>query len=94
MSKQSFLLVVTAAFVLNGEIVRPGDFVEVTKAEATNLLGRGRARIPTEAELEEAGVREAQSAAAAASADAAEAKPAKAEKPAKAAAKPEASKAG
>lgn len=32
----------TAAFVLNGDIVRPGDLVELTRAEAANLLHRGR----------------------------------------------------
>lgn len=32
----------TAAFTLNGEIVRPGDLVELTRTEAANLLHRGR----------------------------------------------------
>lgn len=32
----------TAAFVLNGDIVKPGDLVELTRTEAANLLHRGR----------------------------------------------------
>jgi hypothetical protein len=35
----------TAAFTLNGDIVRPGDLVELTRTEAANLLHRGRVEI-------------------------------------------------
>lgn len=41
-------LVVTSAFVLAGDIVTEGEIVEVTNAEARDLLGRGKARVATE----------------------------------------------
>lgn len=46
MSKSVFL-VLTSAIGLAGEIARAGDVVEVTPAEATNLLRRGKGRLAT-----------------------------------------------
>ena len=35
----------TAAFMLDGQLVRPGEIVELTKNEASNLLHRGRVEL-------------------------------------------------
>lgn len=46
MSKnEGIILRCTAAFTLNGDVVRPGEMVELTRAEAANLLHRGRVEI-------------------------------------------------
>lgn len=75
MSKETVFLVVTSAFVLAGDIAKPGELVEVTDAEARNLLGRGMARpataedgIPADEEQPEAELTPAQKKAAAKSA--------------------------
>lgn len=41
-------LCVTSAFMLNGGIAKKDDLVEVTDAEARDLLKRGKARVATE----------------------------------------------
>jgi hypothetical protein len=41
-------LVVKSAFVLSGDIVTEGMLVEVTNAEARDLLSRDKARVATE----------------------------------------------
>jgi hypothetical protein len=43
-------LVITAAVVIGGEIASKGALVEVTEAEARDLLNRGRARVATAAD--------------------------------------------
>ena len=48
MSTQNVYLVVTSAFVLAGEIAKPGELVEVSDSEARDLLNRGKARPATE----------------------------------------------
>jgi hypothetical protein len=45
--KQNVHLVVTSAFMLAGEMAVEGDIVEVTNAEARDLLDRGKARPAT-----------------------------------------------
>lgn len=45
---ESYLLKLTQAIVMDGAIVRPGRLVEVTEAEAKNLLARGKAELATE----------------------------------------------
>lgn len=45
--KQNVHLVVTSAFMLTGDMVVEGDIVEVTNAEARDLLDRGKARPAT-----------------------------------------------
>lgn len=45
MSNDTVSLRCTAAFTLDGRIVRPGEVVEVTPALAANLLHRGRAEL-------------------------------------------------
>ena len=39
---------VTSAFMVGGEIARPGEIVEVTNSEAKDLLHRGMAVLATE----------------------------------------------
>ena len=46
MSDTVFLVVITA-FMLAGEVALPGEVVEVTTAEARDLLDRGKARVAT-----------------------------------------------
>jgi hypothetical protein len=43
--KQNVHLVVTSAFMLAGDMAVEGDIVEVTNAEARDLLDRGKARV-------------------------------------------------
>ncbi len=50
MSKESVFLVVTSAFVLAGDIAKPGEIVEVSDSEARDFLRRGMARVATEAD--------------------------------------------
>jgi hypothetical protein len=45
--KQNVHLVVTSAFMLAGDMAVEGDIVEVTNAEARDLLERGKARPAT-----------------------------------------------
>jgi hypothetical protein len=45
--KQNVHLVVTSAFMLAGDMAVEGDIVEVTNAEARDLLDRGKARPAT-----------------------------------------------
>jgi hypothetical protein len=45
--KQNVHLVVTSAFMLAGDMAVEGDIVEVTNAEARDLLERGKARVAT-----------------------------------------------
>lgn len=45
--KQNVHLVVTSAFMLAGDMAVEGDIVEVTNAEARDLLDRGKARLAT-----------------------------------------------
>lgn len=45
--KQNVHLVVTSAFMLAGDMAVEGDIVEVTNAEARDLLDRGKARVAT-----------------------------------------------
>jgi hypothetical protein len=47
MNKSAYL-VVTSAIAIDGTIAKPGTLVEVTDAEARNLLARGKARVATE----------------------------------------------
>jgi len=42
---ETVLLKVTSAFFIGGRMARPGDVVEVPKAEARDLLNRGKARL-------------------------------------------------
>lgn len=44
---QNVHLVVTSAFMLAGDMAVEGDIVEVTNAEARDLLERGKARVAT-----------------------------------------------
>jgi hypothetical protein len=43
-------LVITSAIVIEGEIAKVGEIVEVSEREAKNLLHRGKARLATEAD--------------------------------------------
>ena len=43
MSKPTIFLVLTAAIVMDGEIVPAGETIEVTEKEAKNLMHRGKA---------------------------------------------------
>lgn len=45
---QSVFLVLTSAIAIDGRVVRANTLVEVTQAEAKNLLQRGKARLATE----------------------------------------------
>lgn len=45
--KSNVYLVVTSAFMLAGDMVTEGQIVEVTNAEARDLLERGKARVAT-----------------------------------------------
>lgn len=47
---QNIHLVVTSAFMLAGDMAVEGDIVEVTNAEARDLLERGKARVATAAD--------------------------------------------
>lgn len=47
-------LKVTSAIVVGGEIAMPGELIEVTQAEAKNLLHRGKAELATAEDLPEA----------------------------------------
>lgn len=44
---KSVFLVITSAIVVDGQIAGKDAIVEVTEAEAKNLLGRGKARLAT-----------------------------------------------
>ena len=46
--KQNVFLIVTSAFVLAGDIAKPGELVEVSDSEARDFLRRGMARVATE----------------------------------------------
>lgn len=45
---ESITLKVTSAFLVGGEIARPGELVEVSTSEAKDLLSRGKAVPATE----------------------------------------------
>lgn len=45
---ESYLLKLTQAIVIDGQIVTAGRTVEVTEAEAKNLLARGKAELATD----------------------------------------------
>jgi hypothetical protein len=55
MSKSVFLLV-TSAFMVDGQIAKAGEVVEVSNTEAKDLLNRGKAKLATidAAQLEDA----------------------------------------
>lgn len=55
MAKQSktFVLKLTSAIAMDGEIIKAGDLVEVTEKEAKNLLHRGKGVLAGEKELEQ-----------------------------------------
>jgi hypothetical protein len=55
MSKSVFLMV-TSAFMVGGAIAKAGEIVEVSNAEAKDLLNRGKAKLATidAAQLEDA----------------------------------------
>ena len=48
MSKESVFLKLTSAIAIDGAVVRAGSLVEVTQAEAKNLMHRGKAVLATE----------------------------------------------
>lgn len=45
---KTFFLVLTSALVIDGNVCRAGELVEVGEVEAKNFLGRGKARFATE----------------------------------------------
>ena len=47
MNKMNIFLALTSALVIDGEVVRAGNLVEVSEAEAKNFLHRGKARLAT-----------------------------------------------
>lgn len=44
----SYVLKLTSAIVVDGEVMKSGALVEVTEAEAKNLLSRGKAELHSE----------------------------------------------
>ena len=48
--EQSITLKVTSAFTVGGAIARPGELVDVSNAEAKDLLSRGKATLATTSE--------------------------------------------
>jgi ribosomal protein L9 len=46
----SVFLVITSAVAIDGELAKANSIVEVSDAEARNLLHRGKARLATEAD--------------------------------------------
>lgn len=44
------ILKITSAIAVKGVVVRPGQLIEMTNAEAINLLQRGKAELATEAD--------------------------------------------
>jgi hypothetical protein len=53
---KTFILVVLSAFVIEGDIVKPGQLVEMTDKEARAMLSRNKVRLATDADLKKAGV--------------------------------------
>lgn len=51
---ETFLLKLRSGIVLDGEIVRGGELVEVGEAEAKDLLRRGKADLATEDDAKKA----------------------------------------
>lgn len=47
---KNYVLKLTSAIVVDGEIVRAGNLVELSEPEAKNLLGRGKAVLATAAD--------------------------------------------
>ena len=47
---KSYVLKLTSAIVVDGEIIRAGNLVELSEPEAKNLLGRGKAVLATAAD--------------------------------------------
>lgn len=47
---KNYVLKLTSAIVVDGEIIRAGNLVELSEAEAKNLLGRGKAVLATAAD--------------------------------------------
>lgn len=45
---RSYTLKLTCAIAVDGQVLRPGTLVEMSEAEAKNLLGRGKAVLATE----------------------------------------------
>lgn len=49
--KESVVVKLTSAIVVDGQIVRAGELVEVSHAEAVNLLHRGKCTISDESDI-------------------------------------------
>lgn len=49
----SYVLKLTSAIVIDGEVMKSGALVEVTEAEAKNLLSRGKAELHSEQPADE-----------------------------------------
>lgn len=52
--REPVLLKVSSAFVLDGDVVRKNDLVEMTDTEARRLLARGKVELATEADVKAA----------------------------------------
>lgn len=51
---KTVILKLTSAIVVAGQVIRPGNLVEVTESEARDLLHRGKAVVATEADAGDA----------------------------------------
>lgn len=53
--QEAVMLKVSSAFVLDGEVVKKGELIETTDAEARRLLARGKVELATDDEVKPAG---------------------------------------